>query len=96
MTILTKVISEFMSYDVHHVQRLTVSMPAAYLIRVRGWLDARCSDYFEGLSIVVSATKGMPPESILCGQVADQAALMGILSYLHESRTTLLSVECLF
>lgn len=74
-------------------RQLTMSTPAAYLIRVRGWLDESWSDYFDNLSIVVSASKGTPPETTLCGQVPDQAALVAILRQLGRLQTKLISVE---
>jgi hypothetical protein len=77
------------------LRRLTMSAPAAYLIRVRGWVDESWRDYFDSLSVTVSAPVGLPPETILCGRVRDQTALMGVLHRLHQIKTTLMSVECL-
>jgi hypothetical protein len=77
------------------LRRLAMSNPAAYLIRVRGWLDASWTDYFDNLSVVVSAPIGLPPETTLCGQVRDQTALLGVLHHLRELQTTLISVEYL-
>ena len=73
--------------------RATMSEPAAYLIHVSGWLDASWTDYFTDLSVAVSAPAGMPPETTLCGRVADQAALIGILARLNSLGATLISVE---
>jgi hypothetical protein len=75
--------------------RPTMSEPAAYLIRVSGWLDASWTDYFANFSVVVSAPIGRPPETTLCGQVPDQTALRGMLDRLNHLGVKLLSVECL-
>jgi len=77
------------------VVRPTMSGPAAYLIRVSGWLEAGWTDYFANFSVVVSAPIGRPPETTLCGQVPDQTALRGMLDRLHHLGVKLLSVECL-
>ncbi len=76
-------------------RQLTMSSPAAYLIRVRGWVDASWPDYFDNFSIVVSAPLGMPPETTLCGRVPDQSALLGIVHRLNEMKVSLISIECL-
>ena len=75
--------------------RPTMNEPAAYLIRVSGWLDVSWTDDFANFSVVVSAPIGRPPETTLCGQVPDQTALMGTLDRLNSLGVKLLSVECL-
>ncbi len=62
--------------------------PANYRIRLKGHLDDKWSDWFEDMDI--SSGGG---ETILSGQVADQAALHGLLIRIRDLNLTLLSVE---
>ncbi len=63
--------------------------PAHYRIRVKGHLHARWSDWFEGLA--VTPLEG--GETLLCGPVADQAALHGLLARVRDLNLELLSVS---
>ena len=69
---------------------LTPDEPATYCIKVQGYVGQRWIDN-SGLSRV-----GQPDQQIttLCGQVVDQAALVGIISSLYGMGFSLLSVEC--
>ena len=60
-----------------------------YEIRVLGRLDSTWSDWFDGLEMRPCG-KG---ETILTGNVADQAALLGILNKLSRLNVPLLSVN---
>jgi hypothetical protein len=51
-----------------------------YHIRVKGNLDQKWADWFEGF---VMASRGNG-ETLLSGQVADQAALHGVLARVHR------------
>lgn len=62
-----------------------------YLIRVKGMLGPERSAWFDG--ICVSSQPG--GETVLAGQVRDQAALHGILDRLHDLGLELLAVRCL-
>jgi len=62
--------------------------PVHYRIKLKGHLDDKWSDWFEGMDI---STGG--GETILSGQVADQAALHGLLIRIRDLNLTLLSVE---
>ena len=59
-------------------------------IIVRGHIDQRRVDWFAGLEII------QLPEGIsrLAGEVADQAALHGILNRVRDMGIELLSVKC--
>jgi len=61
---------------------------ASYLIRVQGSLDPTWSDWFDGFTI--TQQNG---ESILKGQVTDQAALHGILAKINDLGLTIITVE---
>ena len=63
-------------------------LPVHYRIRLKGYLDNKWSDWFEQMTI--SSEDG---ETILTGQVADQAALHGLLIRIRDLNLLLLSVE---
>jgi hypothetical protein len=63
--------------------------PASYQIRVKGHLEDKWSDWFDGLTIHPQPDD----ETLLAGLVADQAALYGVLLKLHNLGLPLLSVE---
>ena len=63
-------------------------LPVHYRIKVKGHLDNTWSAWFEEMAI--SAAGG---ETILTGQVADQAALHGLLIRIRDLNLNLLSVE---
>jgi hypothetical protein len=63
--------------------------PAHYEIRLRGVLDSRWSDWFDGLEIRSDA----PGQTLIAGPVADQAALHGLLAKVRDLGLPLLSVQ---
>ena len=60
-----------------------------YQIRVKGILDRRWSDWFDGFTITPQAGG----ETLLTGPVADQAALHGLLNKIRDIGLFLLSVQ---
>jgi hypothetical protein len=64
--------------------------PAVYEVRVKGTIDQAAARYwFEGLT--VTALPG--GESTLNGPVADQSALLGLLSKIHNLGLLLVSIR---
>ena len=63
--------------------------PAVYQIRVKGSLDRKWSDWFDGFTITPLASE----ETWLTGPVADQAALHGLLAKVRDLGLPLLSVK---
>ena len=59
-----------------------------YMIRVKGHLDPRWSEWFEGLTV----TQTKSGETVLSGPVADQSALHGLLARIRDLNLTLVSV----
>ena len=59
-----------------------------YVIRIKGHLDPRWSEWFEGLTVI----RVEPGETILSGRLSDQAALHGVLTKIRDLNLTLLSV----
>ena len=60
-----------------------------YRIRVKGGLDQKWSDWFDGLTIIPQPGG----ETILAGRVRDQAALHGLLNKVRDLGLPLLSVQ---
>ncbi len=62
--------------------------PAWYEIRVAGVLDGRWAAWFDGLQI-----SGQGEETVICGLVADQPALHGLLTKVRDLGLCLISVR---
>jgi hypothetical protein len=62
--------------------------PDRYEIRIKGHLDKRWADWFDGLAITLEANG----ETVLTGPVVDQAALHGLLRKIRDLGLPLLSV----
>lgn len=65
-------------------------VPGVYEIRIKGHLDKRWAGRFEGLAIRLEENG----DSVLSGQVVDQAALYGVLRKVRDLGMPLLSVNC--
>jgi hypothetical protein len=64
-------------------------MADTYQIRVRGHLSGRWAEWFDGLTI-----ENQPNgEALICGPVADQAALHGLLAKVRDLNLPLVSVN---
>ena len=63
--------------------------PGRYEIRLRGHLDSRWAAWFDGLSL----TNSSDGTTIICGPVADQAALHGLLTKIRDLGLPLLEVR---
>lgn len=66
--------------------------PANYEFRVRGRISLQNSVWFEGMQITFEADN-TPPQTLIWGNVEDQAALHGLISRIRDLGLTLLSVE---
>ena len=62
--------------------------PGRYEIRLKGHLDARWAAWFDGLSL----TNESDGTTIICGPVADQAALHGLLQKVRDLGLPLISI----
>ena len=62
--------------------------PIQYQIKLKGHLDHKWSDWFEKMAISSESE-----ETVLTGQVADQAALHGLFIRIRDLNLTLLSVK---
>ena len=66
-----------------------IDNPEIYQIKIKGLLDEKWSDWFDGFTITPQE------ETILVGPVSDQGALHGLLAKIRDLGLTLVSVECL-
>jgi hypothetical protein len=63
--------------------------PGLYEIRLKGHLEYRWAAWFEGLTITLEDTG----DTLLTGQVVDQAALHGVLRRVRDLGMPLISVS---
>ena len=63
---------------------------AAYEIRVKGHLDGRWSEWFDGLTIA-NVENG---DALLSGEIVDQSALHGVLAKVRDLGLPLIAVTC--
>ena len=66
-----------------------MDQPMQYQIRVKGQLDASLANSFDDLTLS-SLENG---ETLLSGQIQDQAALQGVLNRINNLGLTLISVN---
>ena len=65
-----------------------MSLNSRYEIRVKGILDGRWTAWFEDLQVTSDGD-----ETVICGPVADQAALHGVLTKVRDLGLFLVSVR---
>jgi hypothetical protein len=68
----------------------TSEKPRVYQVRIRGSLDPRWTDRFEGMSLALDDNG----DTLLRGPVTDQAALHGLLKRLRDLGMPLISITC--
>jgi len=68
--------------------QLRTPQSAFYRIRIQGQLDSQWSDWFEEMTITLEEDGN----SLLTGQVIDQAALHGLLKKIRDLGLTLISI----
>ena len=64
--------------------------PELYEIRIKGHLDERWADWFEGLTF----TLVRDGTTLLDGPLTDQAALHGVLNRIRDLSLPIISVQC--
>ena len=65
-----------------------MGLKSRYEIRVKGILDRRWTAWFEDLQVTSDGE-----ETVICGPVADQAALHGVLTKVRDLGLFLISVQ---
>ena len=73
--------------------RVPMDMPATYRICVIGCLESHLTERLWGMSASPVEKMGEPEQTALVGEVADQAALVGIINALYNFGHTVVSVE---
>ncbi len=66
---------------------------ATHRILVRGHLDARWAQHFNGTTVHNAYDENQEPITVLTARFADQAALMGMLRYVNGLGLYLVGVE---
>ena len=67
-----------------------LNQPVIYQIRLQTHLNARWTDWFDGLTITLEENG----DTLLTGPIADQAALHGLLRKVRDVGLPLISVVC--
>jgi len=73
--------------------KLTLDQPGIYRIRVQGRLNEHWSTYFEEMQISIESDPEGNPVTQLTGELADQAAVQGIMQKLYNLGFPLISAE---
>ena len=73
---------------------MKMDLTEVYQIKVRGELDARWSDWFDGMAVRCEIGNDGLPITTITGAVVDQAALYGVLWKLRDMNIKLISVKC--
>ena len=77
------------------IRRLTLDQPAWYRIRLHGRLNQTWENHFNGMELSVTTVPDGPTITTLCGKVADQSALFGMLNTIRDLGLPLILVELL-
>ena len=77
---------------IHSNSGSSISRPTEYRIRVYGRMGSAWSEWLQGMIVTVIEAKGQLTVTELRGQLPDQAALMGVLEYLHNCAIPVISM----
>ena len=77
----------------NHPETLRRDQPAIVLVQVQGRIGDRWAGWFNGLALRVDEPGDGPEVTTLTGRVADQTALLGLLSKLVNLGFPLMRVE---
>ena len=80
---------------IYEKKRLRLHQPATYQIRVQGTLPVRWGDYVQGMDIAIECDNEECPVAMLSGTLLDQAALLGVLTFLYDHHLPILTVDTL-
>ena len=67
--------------------------PATYRIQITGCLESDLAERRWGLTAKPVKKRGKPEQTVLFGEVADQAALVGIINALYNYGHTVVKVK---
>ena len=74
------------------ISRYSFDRPAIYQLQILGRLPSRSSAGTAGMAIEVATAADETPVTVLRGEVADQAALCGLINQLYDLQLTIRSV----
>ena len=72
---------------------IQLDLPAHYHIYVTGILDSDWVEHRWGMTSSTVEQRGEPDQTVLVGEVVDQAALIGVINALYNMGHTVVSVE---
>ena len=75
------------------VSEIPLDLPAHYRIYVTGVLYSSWVERYWGMTSSLVELKDEPDQTVLVGEVTDQAALIGIFNALYGKGHTVISVE---
>ncbi|MCA9965027.1 MAG: hypothetical protein KC423_12310 [Anaerolineales bacterium] len=81
-----------MARDKGH-QSITIDQPGIYRIKIQGRLSQRLQDRFDEMAIAEETNLAGVPLTALTGQIADQAALHGLVARIRDLGLPLILVE---
>ena len=81
-----------MARDKGH-QSITIDQPGIYRIKIQGRLSQRLQDRFDDMAIAEETNLAGVPLTTLTGQIADQAALHGLVARIRDLGLPLILVE---
>ena len=81
-----------MARDKGH-QSITIDQPGIYRIKIQGRLSQRLQDRFDEMAIAEETNLAGVPLTTLTGQIADQAALHGLVARIRDLGLPLILVE---
>jgi hypothetical protein len=79
--------------DYSHAYGITFDGPARYRILIKGGIPGNWSDRMDGMSIRQHEADDGEPVTILEGDLADQAALTGVINTLYALHLPVIAVE---
>lgn len=79
----------------NNTKRSLLDQPTNYKIEVQGCLDASWSEWFDGMSIIVTKDEDGMIITTMTGLVTDQVALHGLLARIRDLGLSILLVRCL-
>ncbi|MCA9997300.1 MAG: hypothetical protein KDE56_16190 [Anaerolineales bacterium] len=81
-----------MARDKGH-QAITIDQPGIYRIKIQGRLSQRLKERFDEMTVAEETNLADVPLTTLTGQIADQAALHGLVARIRDLGLPLILVE---
>ena len=75
------------------VPEVPLDLPAHYRIYVTGVVASSWVERYLGMTSALVELKDEPDQTVLAGEIADQAALIGVINALYHKGHTVVSVK---